>query len=239
MAEQLTIAVPSKGRLMDDTLAVFRKVGLEITRTGSDRGYFGTIEALPGVEVQFSSASEIARHLHQGRVHYGVTGADLIGENVPDAPRTVAFVTPLGFGHADVIVAVPDWWIDVRRLEQLERAALAFLRIHGRRVRVATKYLNTARRFFARKGVATYRLVESLGATEATPAAGSAEIIVDITSTGSTLRANGLRVLDDGVILRSEANLIESQTADWSPNVNAARALLKERFATLAEVAAG
>jgi ATP phosphoribosyltransferase len=142
-----------------------------------------------------------------------------------DAASRVAFLKKLGFGRADVVVAVPDCWIDVRTMAELAEIALPFRRAHGRWYRVATKYLNITRRFFAAKGLADYRIVESLGATEGTPAAGTAELIVDITTTGTTLAANGLRVLDDGVVLRSEANLIASNAAEWSP---ASRDLMAE-----------
>ena len=128
-----------------------------------------------------------------------------------------AFLAPCGFGRADVVVAVPACWLDVRRMADLEEMALAFRRMHGRRVRVATKYMNLTRRFFSQKGVTGYRIVESLGATEGAPAAGLAELIVDITTTGATLQANGLKVLDDGVILKSQANLVASKAAPWSP----------------------
>ena len=126
-----------------------------------------------------------------------------------------------GFGRADVVVAVPACWLDVRRMADLEEMAASFRRLHGRRVRVATKYMNLTRRFFSRSGVTGYRIVESLGATEGAPAAGLAELIVDITTTGATLRANGLRVLDDGMILRSEANLVSSKVAQWTPGLRA------------------
>ena len=135
--------------------------------------------------------------------------------------RACASLRPLGFGRADVVVAVPDCWLDVRRMADLEEMSLAYRRVHGHRVRVATKYMNLTRRFFSQKGVTGYRIVESLGATEGTPAAGLAELIVDITTTGATLKANGLRVLDDGLILNSQANLIASKAAPWTPELPA------------------
>ena len=131
----------------------------------------------------------------------------------------MTFLRPCGFGHADVVVAVPAAWIDVRHMADLEEMAVSFRRVHGRRVRVATKYMNLTRRFFSHKGVTGYRIVESLGATEGAPAALLAELIVDITTTGATLRANGLKVLDDGVILKSQANLVSSKAAPWSPEL--------------------
>lgn len=223
---KLVLAVPSKGRLMDETAKVFAAGGLTLARTGSERGYRGELQGIEGIEVAFVSASEIADLLRKGEVHLGVTGEDLVRDLIPDAETDVEFVKPLGFGHADVIVAVPDFWIDVSTMSDLEEAALLYRRHHGTRMRVATKYRTLTRMFFSghRYGadarsvdtVTMYRIVESLGATEGAPAAGLAELIVDITSTGSTLKANSLRVLDDGVILRSQANLVMSRRAAWT-----------------------
>jgi ATP phosphoribosyltransferase len=237
-ADKLILAVPSKGRLMDETAQLFAKGGLTLARTGSERGYRGELQGLPGVEVAFVSASEIADLLRRGEVHLGVTGEDLVRDLIPDAEMEVTFLRPLGFGHADVVVAVPEFWIDVSTMSDLEEAALLYRRRHGTRMRVATKYRTLTRMFFSghRYGgepravdtVTMYRIVESLGATEGAPAAGLAELIVDITSTGSTLRANGLRVLDDGVILRSEANLVMSRRALWSPTSEGLREAIVE-----------
>ncbi len=217
MTEKLLLAVPSKGRLMEQTIEMFANAGLTLRKTGNERGYRGEIAGLDTVEVAFISASEIAWYLKTGRAHMGVTGEDLIREQISDADERVTFLKPLGFGHADVVVAVPDYWIDVRTMADLDEIAATFRREHGRWFRVATKYINTTRRFFAAKGVIDYRIIESLGATEGAPAAGTADLIVDITSTGATLAANGLRILDDGVILKSEANLVASNVATWSP----------------------
>jgi ATP phosphoribosyltransferase len=217
MSDKLILGVPSKGRLMEQTAEVFAAAGLTLRKTGNERGYRGEVVGFPDIDVAFVSASEIAWYLKTGRVHAGVTGEDLVSEQMSDAASRVTFLKKLGFGRADVVVAVPDCWIDVRTMAELAEIALPFRRAHGRWYRVATKYLNITRRFFAAKGLADYRIVESLGATEGTPAAGTAELIVDITTTGTTLAANGLRVLDDGVILRSEANLISSNAAEWTP----------------------
>jgi ATP phosphoribosyltransferase len=217
MTEKLLLAVPSKGRLMEQSIEMFAKAGLTLRKTGNERGYRGEIAGLDTVEVAFISASEIAWYLKTGRAHMGVTGEDLIREQISDANDRVTFLKALGFGHADVVVAVPNYWIDVRTMADLDEIAATFRREHGRWFRVATKYINTTRRFFAEKGVIDYRIIESLGATEGAPAAGTADLIVDITSTGATLAANGLRILDDGVILRSEANLVASKVANWSP----------------------
>lgn len=221
MSEVLVLAVPSKGRLMELTSAIFEKAGITLRKSGNERGYRGELDGVSGVEVMFVSASEIANALRTGDAHLGVTGEDLVREEITDADNRVVMLKPLGFGHADVVVAVPQCWIDVRRMAELDRIAATFRQTHHRRMRVATKYLNLTRRFFAEHGVTDYRIVESLGATEGTPAAGTAELIVDITSTGATLAANGLKILDDGVILRSQANLVASKSAAWTPAIRA------------------
>jgi ATP phosphoribosyltransferase len=221
MGSKLIFAVPSKGRLMEATTGVLAEGGLEVRKMGSERGYRGEIGDVGDVEIAFISASEIANALRIGQVHLGVTGEDLIREEIADAENRVKFLKPLGFGYADVVVAVPACWIDVRAMEDLDEVAIAFRREHQRRMRVATKYVNLTRRHFSYYGISDYRIVESLGATEGTPAAGTAELIVDITSTGTTIRANGLKQIEGGTILKSEANLIESRMADWTPELRA------------------
>ena len=221
MGSKLIFAVPSKGRLMEATTGMLAEGGLEVRKTGSERGYRGEIVDVGDVEIAFISASEIANALRIGQVHLGVTGEDLIREEIADAEKRVKFLKPLGFGHADVVVAVPACWIDVRAMEDLDEVAIAFRREHQRRMRVATKYVNLTRRHFSYFGISDYRIVESLGATEGTPAAGTAELIVDITSTGTTIRANGLKQIGGGTILKSEANLIESRMAEWTPELRA------------------
>lgn len=215
MTETLTLAVPSKGRLMEETSKYFQARGLNLQKIGHDRGYQGEIEGHDDVDIVYLSASEIAYQLKTGQIHMGVTGEDLVRESVIGADQRIEFLKKLGFGQADVVVAVPDCWLDVRTTQDLEEMALQFRRHHGRRLKVATKYMNLTRQFFAQKSVAGYRIVESLGATEGTPMGGTADLIVDITSTGETLSANHLRILDDGVILKSEANLLASRAAEW------------------------
>jgi ATP phosphoribosyltransferase len=235
----LILAVPSKGRLMEQTETALKAAGLVMRKTGNARGYRGEIEGVAGVEVAFVSSSEITQLLKTGEVHLGVTGEDLVRESIADVDAKVAFLKPLGFGFADVVVAVPEFWIDVTTMADLEEAAAVYRRRHGRRMRVATKYMNMTRRFFAghryggekaAEAVSSYRIVESLGATEGAPAAGAAELIVDITTTGSTLKANGLRVLDDGVMLRSQANLMASHSAAWTPQTRAAEVEIRRRL---------
>jgi ATP phosphoribosyltransferase len=212
----LILGIPSKGRLQEATMAYFERSGLTITKKSGERNYRGLIKGLDGVEVAFLSASEIAGELAAGTVHLGVTGMDLVHEKIADPGAITVEVAPLGFGFADVVVAVPDSWIDVQTMHDLDDVAAGFRARHGRRMRLATKYVRLTRNFFRAHGVADYRIVESLGATEGAPASGAADLIVDITTTGATLTANHLRILSDGVILKSEATLVGSKQADWA-----------------------
>jgi ATP phosphoribosyltransferase len=209
----ITIGIPSKGRLMEATAEAFAKAGHPIDRTGSERGYRGKLTGLDSVSVAFLSASEIANNLRDGKIDAGVTGEDLLREIIPPTDESIKIARRFDFGFAKVIVAVPECWLDVASMTDLDDVAEQFYRAHGRRLRVATKYHNLTRRFFADKGVTGYRIVESLGATEGAPGAGTAELIVDITTTGSTLAANQLRILDDGLILDSSAVLAIRSTA--------------------------
>src|SRR5437667_9793368 len=164
-------------------------------------------------------------------VHFGVTGEDLVREMIPDADSKVILIEGLGFGHANVVVAVPQAWIDVHGMADLDDVATAFRLRHERKMRLATKYANLARDFFSQHGVTDYRIVESSGATEGAPAAGTAELIVDITTTGATLAANGLKVIEDGVILRSQANLVAARAANWSPAARESARMVLDRIA--------
>ncbi|MFT5508394.1 MAG: ATP phosphoribosyltransferase [Hyphomicrobiaceae bacterium] len=226
----LIFAIPSKGRLMEATIEILAAGGMEVRKTGSERGYRGEIVGTDNVEIAFISASEIANALRIGRIHLGVTGEDLVREEISDAEGRVKFLKELGFGHADVVVGVPKCWIDVRRMEDLDEVSMAFRRKNQRRMRVATKYTNLTRRHFAFHGISDYRIVESLGATEGTPAAGTSELIVDITSSGATLKANGLKMIDGGTMLKSQANLIESKTAPWTPEIRAVQNEILKRL---------
>ncbi len=217
MSTPFVVAVPSKGRLQENAEAFFSRAGLTLTKAGGARDYRGTIAGLDNVEIAYLSASEIAANLARGAVHLGITGEDLLRENIVDTDNRVAIIQGLGFGNANVVVAVPQAWIDVRTMADLDDVATGFRDKHDRRMRVATKYINLTRAYFAAHGVVDYRIVESAGATEGAPATGAAELIVDITTTGATLAANGLKVLDDGVMLRSQANLVAARDADWSP----------------------
>jgi ATP phosphoribosyltransferase len=227
----LIIAMPAKGRLQENAEAFFACAGLELVKPRGAREYRGSIADFADVEVAYLSAAEIAQLLAQGSVHLGVTGEDLLREMIPDIEARIVLIDALGFGHANVVVAVPQAWIDVHSMADLDDVATAFRLKHDRKMRVATKYVNLTRAFFSAHGITDYRIVESTGATEGAPAAGTAELIVDITTTGATLAANALKVVEDGLILRSQANLVAARGASWSEDARATARLLLDRIA--------
>jgi len=231
MTAPLLLAVPSKGRLQQNAEAFFARAGLELVKPRGARDYRGTIAGFDNVEIAYLSAGEITAQLAQGAVHLGVTGEDLVREMIPQSAERIVLITGLGFGFANVVVAVPQAWIDVRNMADLDDVATAFRLRNERKMRLATKYANLTRGFFAEHGVVDYRIVESSGATEGAPAAGTAELIVDITTTGATLAANGLKVIDDGVILRSQANLVAARTAAWDEARRETARLILDRIA--------
>ena len=211
----ITLALPSKGRLKEQCEAWLGANGLTIIQNGGERGYSGTIASLPKVLIRYASASKIGKALLAGEVHLGVTGEDIVREAASDVDARLSIDARLGFGHADVVVAVPNGWIDVDTVADLAEVASDIRRKTGKRFRIATKFPRLTNAFMTAHHVLDYRIVDSAGATEGTPAAGSAEAIVDITTSGATLTANALKVLDDGVILRSESCLMRSLGAEW------------------------
>ena len=224
----LIVAIPSKGRLKEQAEDWLADCGLPVKASGGERGYAARLDGLQGIEVRLISASEIAGAVFGGEVHLGVTGEDLLRELADDLDGRILLMQALGFGQADLVVAAPKSWIDVTTMADVDEVAHLFLARTGRRLRVATKYLTQTRAFFARHGIIDYRIVESGGATEGAPAAGAAELITDITTTGATLEANGLKVLADGLILSSQAQLAASLRAEWDPlRLDAARRLLR------------
>jgi ATP phosphoribosyltransferase len=228
MSETLIIAIPSKGRLKEQAEAWLADSGLRLEIDGGARGYSASLKGLPGAEVRLLSASDIAAALDAGEIHLGVTGEDVIRERGGDIDARVMLLRALGFGRADLVVAAPQSWIDVETMEDVAEVAHLYLARTHQRLRVATKYGVQTRAFFARLGIADYRIVDSAGATEGAPAAGAAELIVDITTTGATLLANNLKIVSDGVILKSEAQLAASLSAPWSHAAfAAARRLLR------------
>lgn len=227
----MRLGVPSKGRLMQATFDWFAERGVTLSLTGGAREYAGRVDGVAGVELVLLSAGEIPRELAAGRVHVGVTGIDMIREKLPLWQTQTKEVARLGFGHADLVIAVPDFWVDCETLDDLDAVAAAFRNAHGRRLRIATKYHRLVREFLRGHGIADYQLVDSQGATEGTVKNQTAEAIADITSSGATLTANHLRVLTDGLVLPSQATLFESCADVWD---DASRAAWEKMRATLA-----
>lgn len=226
----LRLGVPSKGRLMEKTFEWFAARGIGLARTGTDREYAGAVDGVDGVALVLLSAGEVPRELAAGRLHLGVTGTDLVHEKLPLWASQVRGLAEMGFGHADLVLAVPRFWTDVDTLDDLDAAAAAFRGTHGHRLRIATKYHRLVQAFLQAHGVADYALSDSQGATEGTVLNETAEAIADITSTGETLGANHLKVLDDGLILQSQATLWQSLTAPMDAAERAALEALTARL---------
>ncbi|WP_417280047.1 ATP phosphoribosyltransferase [Celeribacter sp.] len=222
------LGVPSKGRLMEKTFEWFSERGVTLSRAGSEREYSGAVEGIEGVELVLLSASEIPRELAAGRIHMGVTGSDLVRDKLASWDSKVIEMAPMGFGHADLIIAVPKAWVDVDTLDDLDAAAAAFRARHGFRLRIATKYHHLIREFLKQNGVADYQLVDSQGATEGTVKNLTAEAIADITSTGETLRANHLKILSGDPVHCSQATLFKSRMAHWTDDTRATLVTLKD-----------
>ena len=227
---RIKLGVPSKGRLMEKTFEWFGSRGVTLARTGSNREYSGAVSGVDGIDLVLLSAGEIPRELAAGRVHVGVTGIDMVREKLPLWSAQTKEAARLGFGHADLVIAVPDFWVDCDTLDDLDAVAAAFRQAHGQRLRIATKYHRLVREFLRAHWIADYQLVDSQGATEGTVKNQSAEAIADITSSGATLRANHLRVLKDGLVLASEATLFESCANVWDEGSRAAWANMQEKL---------
>lgn len=213
------LAMPSKGRLKEQCEEWLKKRGLILKQSGGDRGYAAFIEGHDNIEIRLMSSSEIAKSLLLGEINAGITGEDLIREQAANSHDLVDLLVRLGFGRADVVVGVPDGWIDVENMADLNEVAQELRKHQGRRLKIATKFTRLTTQFFEKFGISDYRIIYSGGATEGAPANNIAEAIVDITTTGSTLIANNLKMLDDGLVLRSEACLFISKSLKSDDNI--------------------
>ena len=207
----INIGIPSKGRLRAEILKIFKKNRLNLISERGERDLLGSIKNFPNIKILYLHAREIIERLGDESLDLGFSGYDLLKESEINVQNKINVVKKYGFGKATLVVAIPDIWIDVQTVTDLEEIAFEFKDKKKKRLRVATKYPNLTREFLFSKGVTQFKLVSSLGATEVYPFTGSSEIITDITSTGETLRANNLRILKDGKILRSEACLMMSK----------------------------
>jgi ATP phosphoribosyltransferase len=222
MKNLITIGLPSKGRLKDKAVAFFDEKGLKVLQSNKERNYFATIENKPNIKIIYLHAKEIIQRLGDGTLDVGISGLDLLNESEKNLQDKINIEQKLDFGEANLVVAVPDDWIDVQTIADLEEVAFDIRYKRNTRLRVATKYPNLTNNFLISKGVTQYKLIASLGATETYPFIGSSEIITDITSTGKTLEDNNLRILKDGMILRSSACLFiaKKKASDLQPFLN-------------------
>ena len=212
---KLRVGFPSKGRMSEQAEAWFSSLGLRIERNSAARTYAVQATGMNGVELVMLSPADIALELTNGSIHLGVTGLDIVREAVPNWARQLEEIKRLGFARADLVIAVPEFWLDARDVDDLDEIAGQFRRRHGMRLRIATKYRNLTHEFLQRREVADYRIVDSGGATEGAIANGLAEVIADISSSGRTLSDNGLKRLSDGLILHSEAVMFKSHNASF------------------------
>ena len=215
----LKIAFPSKGRLRKDLEKLLSNKKINFIEEGNDRNYIAKLSNNEDVLVYFMGAKEIVTQLDEGNIHLGITGDDLVQEYMFDYITKVSNELILDFGKADLVVAVPKIWLDVTTMADLDEISHIKRSSTTKRLKVATKYTNLTNRFFSKCGVTDYRTVRSSGSTESAPFNGMSDIIVDISSTGETLKANNLRILDDGLILNSSANIFKSLTANWNNNL--------------------
>ena len=220
---KLKIAFPSKGRLRKDLEKLLRFKKIEFVQEGNERNYMAKLANQNDILIYFMGAKEIVTQLDEGNIHLGITGDDLVQEKILDSEEKVTSELTLDFGKADLVVAVPKIWLDVTTMADLDEISHVKRMNTSKRLKVATKYINLTNRFFSKCGVTDYRTVGSSGSTENAPFNGIADIIVDITSTGETLKANNLRILDDGLILKSSANIFKSKTIKWTKDLELVR----------------
>ena len=211
MKNLITIGLPSKGRLREGAIQFFQKNNFKLTSNGGERNYFAEFENYPNIKIIYLHAKEIIQRIGDGTLDIGISGLDLLNESATNLKQKIEVEKKIDFGSANVVIAIPNDWIDVQTIADLEEVSFDFRDKKNTRLRVATKYPNLTNNFLVSKGVTQYKLVSSLGATETYPFIGSSEIITDITSTGKTLKDNNLRILKDGLILKSQACVLYSK----------------------------
>ena len=211
MKNLISIGLPSKGRLKEGSIDFFGKNNLKLISNGGDRNYFARIENFPNIKIIYLHAKEIIQRLGDGTLNIGISGLDLLNESPINLQKKIEVKKKLNFGMANLVIAISDDWIDVQTVADLEEVSFDFRDKKNTRLRVATKYPNLTNNFLVSKGVTQYKIVSSLGATETYPFIGSSEIITDITSSGKTLKDNNLRILKDGLILKSQACVLFSK----------------------------
>ena len=205
MKNTINIGIPSKGRLRKDVLNIFKRKKLKLISERGERDLIGSIRNKKNLKILYLHAREIIERLGDGSLDIGFSGFDLFKESQLNIQNNINVIKKYDFGKANLVVAIPDPWIDVQTIADLEEIAFEFRDKKKKRLRVATKYPNLTKNFLFSKGVTQFQIIESLGATEVYPFTGSANLITDISSSGETIKSNNLRVLKDGIILKSQA----------------------------------
>ncbi|GIV85623.1 MAG: ATP phosphoribosyltransferase [Candidatus Roseilinea sp.] len=213
MRNDIRLALPSKGRLQQPTLDFLARCGFDVKQSAT-RSYIGYISALPKVTVLFQRPRDIVVSVAGGGVDFGITGYDVIAEaNAGEAAHVLH--DALGYGKCRVVIAVPESWQDVRTMAELA----AKVRAMAQPLRVVTKYPHLTREFLRKHNVAPFTLIDAEGSLEVVPEIGYADIIVDIAETGATLQQNRLRMIEDGVILHTQASLVANGNSLKRPEV--------------------
>ena len=216
----INIALPAKGRLRENSLEIFKKKKLKIYSERGERDLFGYVKNHPEIKIIYLHAREAIESLSQGNIDIAISGYDLFKESEANIQRNIIINKRLNFGKADLILAISDLWIDVQTLLDLDEVAYEFKKKKGRLIRISTKYPALTQTFLYSKGISQFQILRSLGSTEAAVQAGTAEVISDITSSGATLKANNLRILKDGLILKTEACLMSSNLSLKKKGIN-------------------
>ena len=201
----IRLGIPSKGRLKKQVEKFFLEKGLELVKVGSSREYLAEFKEEKKIQIILLAASDLPLEIKKGNLDIGITGRDLVFEKILDWQKSVVELQQLGFGNADLVIGVPQFWIDVNHLDDLDEVAYFFRKKYSRCLRIATKYQNITREFLIDKQVTNFEIVESQGATEGAIVNGIADVVVDITSTGETLKQNKLKTIEDGILLKSFA----------------------------------
>ena len=207
----IKIGIVSKGRLKEFTENLLKKKKFKTYSDRGERDLFGKIKGKSNIRILFLHAREIIEQLSIGNLDIGISGFDLLKESEINIQKNINLLKKLPFGYANLVLAVREENIDLFTTLDLDEVADDFRRKNKNLVRIGTKYPNLTRSFLYSRGVTNFQIVKSLGATELMPIIGTAEFISDITSTGQTLKANKLRVLNDGLILKSQACILTSK----------------------------
>ena len=230
MKDLIKIGIPSKGRLRKDVLNIFKKNKLKLISSRGDRDLIGSIKGKQNIEIIYLHAREIIEQLAGKSLDLGFSGLDLLKESEINIQNNIKVFKKYPYGRATLVVAIPTDFIDIFSMADLEEVAFEFKDKKKKRLRVATKYPNLTREFFYSKGVTQFSIVKSIGSTEIAPYTGSSEVITDITSTGSTLAANNLRIINDGYILKSELCMMVSKSSLQNKKLQRLAKLLSTKY---------